>query len=444
MLANCWWKNTIPNMLTFKAEIRKNEMKVGGTFNVKIRVTYNREVKRLATHIFVRTEDLTKDFKLKNPKYIKEADKLVRYYEELCMGLPLEASNLTLSDVLDYIQKEKEKNTPIDFIQFCKDWLAATEVKGKRNYQTTLNTFIAFLGKDKLNTNQVTKLLMMEFMEYLHKKRTKQVAELQRKGKRIPSNRMVSLYMGSIRHLFNEAKKKYNDYDRNVIRIPNSPFENLEIPKQEATRKRALSAELIKKIWELPYIINANGRERLCPFNLAKDCFILSFCLIGMNSADLYNCTELKGGSITYYRTKTTDRRLDKAKMKVDVLPILLPLMKKYEDYTQKKVFCFYHLYSTFKNFNRAINHGLKEIGKILKVDDLEYYAARHSWATLAVNKVGIDKYTVHAALNHIDETMKVTDIYIERDFKIENEANRKVIEYMFSNHNKLPSPEVK
>lgn len=44
-----------------------------------------------------------------------------------------------------------------------------------------------------------------------------------------------------------------------------------------------------------------------------------------------------------------------------------------------------------------------------------EYYAARHSWATLAVNKVGIDKYTVHAALNHIDEAMRVTDIYIER-----------------------------
>ena len=444
MLANCWWKNTIPNMLTFKAEIRKNEMKVGGTFNVKIRVTYNREVKRLATHIFVRTEDLTKDFKLKNPKYIKEADRLVRYYEELCMGLPLEASNLTLSDVLDYIQKEKEKNTPIDFIQFCKDWLAATEVKGKRNYQTALNAFIAFLGKDKLNTNQVTKLLMMEFMEYLHKKRAKQVAELQKKGKRIPSNRMVSLYTSSIRHLFNEAKKKYNDYDRNLIRIPNSPFENLVIPKQEATRKRALSAELIKKIWELPYIINANGRERLCPFNLAKDCFILSFCLIGMNSADLYNCTEMEDGSITYYRTKTTDRRLDKAKMKVDVLPVLLPLMKKYEDYTQKKVFCFYHLYSTFKNFNRAINLGLKQIGKILKVDDLEYYAARHSWATLAVNKVGIDKYTVHAALNHIDEAMKVTDIYIERDFKIENEANKKVVEYVFGSYSELPSPEVK
>ena len=66
-------------MLTFKAEIRKNEMKVGGTFNVKIRVTYNREVKRLATHIFVRTEDLTKDFKLKNPKYPEREGKKYSY-----------------------------------------------------------------------------------------------------------------------------------------------------------------------------------------------------------------------------------------------------------------------------------------------------------------------------------------------------------------------------
>lgn len=62
----------------------------------------------------------------------------------------------------------------------------------------------------------------------------------------------------------------------------------------------------------------------------------------------------------------------------------------------------------------------------------LEYYAARHSWATIALNKVGIDKYIVHAALNHIDDSMKVTDIYIERDFVNENKANAKVVKYVF------------
>ena len=118
--------------------------------------------------------------------------------------------------------------------------------------------------------------------------------------------------------------------------------------------------------------------------------------------------------------------------MKVIVPPILQPLMKKYQDQTKNRIFNFYHTYSTAGNFNKAINIGLKEIGKLLKIDDLEYYAARHSWATLAVNKVGIDKYAVHAALNHIDEAMKVTDIYIERDFVNENNANAKVINYVF------------
>lgn len=52
--------------------------------------------------------------------------------------------------------------------------------------------------------------------------------------------------------------------------------------------------------------------------------------------------------------------------------------------------------------------------------------------ATIALNKVGIDKYIVHAALNHIDDSMKVTDIYIERDFVNENKANAKVVKYVF------------
>lgn len=68
----------------------------------------------------------------------------------------------------------------------------------------------------------------------------------------------------------------------------------------------------------------------------------------------------------------------------------------------------------------------------------MEFYAARHSWATIAVNKVKIDKYTVHAALNHIDESMKVTDIYIKRDFVAENKANQKVLKYVFQGKRSL------
>ena len=420
-------------MLTIREEIKKGEIKRDGTYNIKVRFTLDRKFKRLSTNFFVTSKDLTKSLKLKEGTTVKrEVDKLIQTYQEKCAKLQLEVNHYTLDDILEYLKAERTRTQSIDFIQYCKEWLETTDIKGKKNYQSALNSFISYLGKEHLKTDEVTSQLLNGFKAHLNLKREKLVLQLQKQGKRIPSNRTVSLYLGSIRHLFNEAKKKYNDYDKNVILIPHSPFEHVEVPKQEATRKRALSAETINQILKLPYIRNANGKERICPFNLAKDCFILSFCLMGMNSVDLHSCDEIEDNAITYYRSKTTGRRLDKAKMKVDILPVLSFLMEKYKDYTGRRVFRFYQMYNTANNFNRAINLGLKQIGKILKVDDLEFYAARHSWATIALNKVGIDKYTVHAALNHVDETMKVTDIYIERDFVNENKANAKVVKYVF------------
>ena len=251
-------------------------------------------------------------------------------------------------------------------------------------------------------------------------------------GKRVPSNRCLSLYLTILRHLYNEARLFYNKPDKGLIRIPHTPFEYFKIPRQEATRKRAIQPQQIKDIWNMPYQNIHKGAKGTCRFDLAKDCFILSFCLMGINSADLYNATELRGNRLIYCRTKTKDRRLDKAKMEVIVPDMVLPIIEKYRDTTGQRLFRFYKDYRDHKAFNKAINKGLKEIGEQLGVDDLEYYAARHSWATIALNKCGIDKYTVHAALNHVDESMRVTDIYIERDFVNENRANQKVVKYVF------------
>ena len=88
----------------------------------------------------------------------------------------------------------------------------------------------------------------------------------------------------------------------------------------------------------------------------------------------------MKGNTIIYNRTKTKARRLDSAKMMVDIPKMVQPLIDKYKDSTGKRLFNFYQYYGDEKTFNKAINSGLKEIGAILEVDDLEYYAARHKW----------------------------------------------------------------
>lgn len=420
-------------MLTIKAEIKKQEQKLDGTYNVKLRFTLDRKVKRLSTSLFVTNKELTKDLKIKQTSSIRqEVDSLIRSYQEKCAKLQIELNHYTLDEVMDYLDGERQRQQTIDFIKFSREWIASTTIKGAPNYTSALNALIRFIGKEELDVNLITLDFLENFKAFLNKECEARTKKLMAQGKRVPSNRSLSLYLVSIKKLFNQAKKKYNKKEKNLILISNSPFVDFEIPKQEVTRKRAIPADIIKRIWKLPYKDMKKGYKATCRYNLAKDCFILSFCLMGINSTDLYNATEMKNNTITYYRTKTKDRRLDNAKMVVDVPQIILPLIEKYKDKTGKRLFNFYQYYADEKGFNKAINYGLKEIGATLEVDDLEYYAARHSWATIALNKVGIDKYVVHAALNHIDDSMKVTDIYIERDFVNENKANAKVVRYVF------------
>lgn len=419
-------------MLTIKAEIKRCELKVDGTYNVKIRFTLDRKVKRLSTNLFVTQQDLTKSLKFKEDTSIKrEIDRLVLYYREQCLKLQLDQNHYSLDEIIEFLNGEQEKQQTIDFIKFSREWIASATIKGAPNYTTAINALVRFVSKEELDINLITLDFLEQFKAFLIGERDARAKKLMQQGKRVTSNRTLSLYLVSIKKLFNEAKRKYNKKDKNLILIPNSPFEDFKIPKQEATRKRAIPADIIKKMWKLPYKDMKKGYKSTCRYNLAKDCFILSFCLMGINSADLYNATEMRGNTIIYNRTKTKARRLDGAKMMVDIPKIVQPLIDKYKDSTGKRLFNFYQYYGDEKTFNKAINSGLKEIGTLLRVDDLEYYAARHSWATIALNKVGIDKYIVHAALNHIDDSMKVTDIYIERDFVNENKANAKVVKYV-------------
>ncbi len=77
-----------------------------------------------------------------------------------------------------------------------------------------------------------------------------------------------------------------------------------------------LSGEMLSKsIIDLPDRPDGQPEARRC--NLAKDCFLLSFGLIGMNSADLYSSEKINRSLLIYNRQKTCTRRAGRAEMKV-------------------------------------------------------------------------------------------------------------------------------
>ena len=202
--------------------------------------------------------------------------------------------------------------------------------------------------------------------------------------------------------------------------IQSNPFDKFSVPRDiPQTKDRVISEENLVRVF------NFKGTRRV---GMARDCYVLSFFLMGMNSVDIYECVSYNKGVLAYDRAKTRDRRNDNAHIEIVVPDIIKPLFRKYKGTT--RVFDFYQKYSNAANFNKHINKGLHFIADELGIPRFDFYSARHTWASIARNKLGIDKYTIHEALNHVSQ-LDVTDIYIQKDFTNINKANEKVVEYV-------------
>lgn len=401
-------------MATFKATIFKDRMRADKTWSVFIRFTHNRKVRYIPTSIAVQRKDLTASFKIKNQAVADKCDELVLSYRKKLLELDLAVNDLDIDHIVRFLRKTGDGGQKLaSFTDYFSDvWCGShSDIKGMANYKTAVNSYRNFMGHDNVLCNEVTVKNMNAFCEYL-------------RGK----ERAKSLYCSAIVRVFNDMREHFNDEDNGVIVIKHS-LARFKVPKQNVAEKRALTLNEVRRVFALKYEGNI-VKGLPCRRDLALDCFRLSFCLMGMNSADLYNAAEYDGEYITYNRTKTRDRRNDKALMCVRVHPSIKQLVEKYRG--QKRVFNFCDRFSSVADFNRAINLGLKDVGKEIGVRGLQYYAARHSFATIAVNDAGIPLYVVNDMLCHLDTSMKVTMLYVKKDFGLMNEANARLLDFVF------------
>ena len=396
-------------MATFKAMIKKGNKKADGTWNVVIRFTHKTKVRFIPTTIYITKKDITASFKIKNANILDRCNDIIKEYRNRLSELSLEFNDIDIDTIVSYI-RQKKKNKGVSFTDFAAKWIEGSTIKGIKNYKTALNALCSFVGRDNILCEEINVKTMKAFEDALKDR-----------------PRAQSLYPNCIKAIFNAAKEYYNDEDNDIIRIKHS-LDKYKPVDQNIAEKRALDVETIRRIFALPYD-NIRVKGKSSRHDLALDCFRLSFCLMGMNSADLYYANRLEDNTIIYDRMKTKDRRRDKAEIQVKITDYIKPLVEKYKG--KERVFNFYERFTTMESFNRAINIGLKEVGKELGIDKLQFYAARHSMATIAVNDVRLSKYVVNDMLNHTDQSLRITELYIKKDFNTINEANVKLLDYV-------------
>lgn len=368
---------------------------------VSIILSHRGQRKRIPTNIVVTDSDLSRNGKISSRKILKAVEDKINLLKDGLYDLEVDLMGKDVDVDWIYNHLVKKRADTLDFFAYAEEWIEKSTNKGKRNYTIMLNSLERYNGCRKLPFALIDYKFLNGYKRFLD-----------------GHPRAQSLYLGNIRHIFNEAVKEYNTDTKKAI--GNNPFDKFVVPKDvPQTKDRVVSEEDLVKIF------NFQGTRRI---GMARDCYVLSFCLMGMNSVDLYECTSYKKGILSYDRAKTRDRRNDNAHIEIEVLEVIKPLFKKYKGVS--RVFDFHQKYSHASNFNKHINKGLHYVADALGIPHFDFYSARHTWASIARNKLGIDKYTIHEALNHASE-LDITDIYIQKDYANINNANKKVVEYV-------------
>lgn len=84
--------------------------------------------------------------------------------------------------------------------------------------------------------------------------------------------------------------------------------------------------------------------------------------------------------------------------------------------------------------YERSLNSSLKLICKDLDLPKITVYWARHSFATIAY-ELGISMDVIADCLGH-KSSHRITAIYVRKDIKKIDAANRKVIDYVLYDKN--------
>ena len=373
-----------------------------GKMRVTLLVCIGDTKKRVKTELFAHQTDINRKGRLKSDSIIynkvrEHIINLEREYakqETFLTGEKMSAST--------FLQRMTHSDVPT-FFTFADQWIERANMKGKKNYKTALKKFKTFLKDSDIHFSMFSHKLLNDFMYALR-----------------DYPRAQSQYLSAIKKIYTDAEKDYTITPFALFRF--------DVPKQKKVGQRALDIETLRMIFNY----QGNGVRA----TLARDCCMLSFAFCGINSVDLYEAPRIKENRLCYDRQKTKDRRYDNAHMEIDILPQVRNVVRKYKDTT--RAFTFYKRFSTANNFNVAINKGLKtihdELEKEMKrsLPKLNFYAIRHTWASIARNELKIEKSVIHEALAHIERDTAIDDIYIKKDYRLINEANRRVVDYLF------------
>lgn len=396
-------------VITFKPVIYSQYRRADGSYFVRIRVTANRKSKFIVTNIAVTDKQLTRSLKIKDAAVIDAVNDLVSRLRRAASTLDsFTIPMMSIDSIVQYLSLRQEGAFRLDFFKFAESVIKQKKNEGTRMvYTNAIRAFKKFWQKPEMDISELKSTTLRRYESWLS----------ERVG---PGARSIEIYTSALRHIHRIARETYNSEECGDVLI-RDPFAYYHPAKSRRATHRNVSSGLIQRIIDERKLLK-NKRSKN-----SADLFVLSFAMMGLNIADIFDAPAPDGDVLVYNRHKTRDRREDKAEMRVKIDPRIRTLYEKYRDPSGK--YAFVHKYKSLRLLQQAVGYGMQGVVKELCIEEqITFYSARHTWATLAYS-IGIDKSVINDCLCHTDSAMKVTDIYIAKDWRVLWEANKKVLD---------------
>lgn len=384
-------------MATFKA-VLNNKPKADGTHTILLRITHNRKLKHISLGHSVKKKDFNPN--ARNGNYVRSSNpehKIInKHVEEQILEAKKKTAQLKLTTT-ENIKKAVKGGDGESFFEFAKSLVKCMEANPEnfgsyRRYKSIIQKLKDYQkGKDLL-FGEIDHSFLENYRNYLY-------------GIGNTTN-TVSGNFKVIRTILYEAIRQ------GKVKQEKNPFFTFKLDYKKPF-KEALNQSEIQAILDLD----------LKPGSLiwhVRNYFLISFYLHGIRSGDLIQLKfkNIQEGRLVYQMGKTnTVINIKLNEKALDIFSYywyeganpeyyIFPLLDNNKDYSDHQ-----YLFNCVSSKNALINKYLKKIAEQAGIHkNLSFHIARHSFATIARNKIG-DISKIQKMLGHSD--IKITQAYL-------------------------------
>ncbi|MBV5282150.1 MAG: site-specific integrase [Paludibacter sp.] len=400
-------------MATLKIVLDKSHPTEDGLYSVRLRFSASRKYSDYTPNVYVKLEDWDDENKTVlpgDPKFKSKNKVLEKYFEAAEDYIEdLVKKERNVSDAKELRDNFFVEEKTVMFFDVMIEFSETVTGKTRECYDWTYRALETYTNGKKLYFDDITPAWLEKFDSYC-----------MLLGNKVNTR---GIHFRNIRKVFNFA------IDDRKISADLYPFRRFKISTEE-TASRSLT------LYEFKTIMTYRG---ILQEDWARDIFLLSFYLIGINMKDLFGLNDILEQKIEYRRYKT--QKL----FNVTIEPEALEIIERYRG--DESLLKFSDDFMHHENFRKKVNRYLKQMtGKINKkiikenakpgavkkelVREFTSYWARHTWGTFA-GEINIPEKVISMGLGHESEGNKTTKIYTKFNHKKIVKANRAVIDYV-------------